>query len=53
MFGALDRRALELEHQLELLAPKLKRETFAVGEKSQEWQEANTVARTPDDPHHS
>lgn len=41
--GALDRRALELDQQLQLLAPKLKRETFAVGEKSQEWEEANSA----------
>jgi hypothetical protein len=41
--GALERRALELERQLQLLAPKLKRETFAVGEKSQEWQDANSA----------
>lgn len=39
----LDRRAQALDVQLELLAPKRKRETFGVGEKDQEWQEAMTA----------
>ena len=41
--AALERRALEVEGHLEQLAPKRKRETFEVGEKSEELQEAKSA----------
>jgi len=40
---ALDRRAGELARLLEILRPSRQRQTFDVGEKSHEWQEASSA----------
>jgi hypothetical protein len=45
----IELRANQLEEQLGLLAPKTKREAFAVGAKRDEWQEATSVRQRGQD----